>query len=258
MIMPTKLLLRMPFLVLAGVSLVLLSIPALGLSFSDTFMGMLKVRGDVIGIVFQRELIEAAIRKALAPFAIDFHPAPYWHHAFVLLWLLQGSWVRNMSSGQEWGHFLFIIIWGGLTALVAGAATGTVPLNSWAMIMWPAAGVLAFFAGDLARDAVRGRGSWRSSLSLVGAAGEAAVAAVAAYLGYAFTKPMTSFFGLDVSSPGLLALAGVVGFLGLVMLAGGLSYETRDGDPRFTSMGLDIVGAFGIAAALAIGGQYLL
>lgn len=256
MIMSTKLLLRMPFLVLAGISLVLLSIPALGVSFSDTFMGTLKVLGDVIGIVFQRELIEAAIRKALAPFAIDFHPEPYWHHAFVLLWLFNGSWARNRGRGlRGWGEFLFMIIWGGLTALVAGALTGTVPLNSEAMIIWPLAGLSAFVAGSFLRNAVAGLFTWWWPLILTG------LSALLSYLAYTNAKTMTPIFGLDVPSPGLLSSASMIGASGLFIFLAGLFFTARYDYPidnDLARLGLDIVGAFFIAFVLAIAGQYLL
>jgi hypothetical protein len=216
---------------------------------------MLRYAGDLVSGVLQLDLIEAAIRKALAPFGIDFHPAPYWHHAFVLLWLLNGSMARNLSGGVGWGDFLFMIIWGGLTALVAGAATGTVPLNTVAMMWWPFAGFAAFMAGLVAWVAVHDRSySWQLLVFPAGAASFA-------YLGFVSNQPLTSAFGPAVPSPGLLILAGFVGVMGLISFLVGLFViahfdDTIDND--LTSMGLDIVGAFGLAAALAIAGQYLL
>jgi hypothetical protein len=241
--------LRVAGILLGGISLVLLSRPAFGIQFADAFEAILDVLSDGLSRFFAplEYWVVVPVIEWLRSFNLNIpHPAPYWHHAFVLLWLLHGSIARNLPRGQGWGYFLFLIIWGGVTALVAGAMTGTVPLNSRAMFIWPGAGGMAFVGGLFAWYAVRGRSSWWQPL------GSAAAAAFLAYRGYAATEPLPSFFGLAVPSPGLLLLAGAVGLMGLTFFLLGLYFAARGrAHNPFNSMGLDIVGAFGIAITIA-------
>lgn len=253
--MPTKLLWKLPGVILAALSLVLLSIPALGLQFSVTFMDMLRYAGDLISGVLQLNLIEAAIRKALAPFAIDFHPAPYWHHAFVLLWLLHGSMARAFLTISVSSRTLLLFIWAGITALVAGALSGMVPLNSIATVSWPLAGLCAFMFGMFTSMSDGSKDTYFGAAFCV-----FGVLSLTAF-GYMIEEPMPQVWGLAVPSPGLLLVAGMVAFIGVFGCLVGLYFAASEGvafDDGFISMGLDIVGAFGFAAAFAIAGQYLL
>jgi hypothetical protein len=243
--------LRVAGILLGGISLVLLSRPAFGIQFAAAFEAILDVLGDSLSRFFAplEYWVVVPVIEWLRSFNLKIpHPAPYWHHAFVLLWLLHGSMARNWSRGKGWGNFLFLIIWGGLTALVAGTMTGTVPLNSRAIFAWPLAGFVAFLAGDAARNAVLSRGPWWQPLTF------AAAAALFAYQGFDATKPMTAIFGLDGPSPGLLVLAVFVGVGGLVFLLFGLN-DAASGrapiDNPVTSIGLDIIGSFGVAITIA-------
>jgi hypothetical protein len=246
--------LRVAGILLGGLSLVLLSRPAFGIQFAAAFEAILDVLSDNLSRFFAplEYWVVVPVIEWLRSFNLNIpHPAPYWHHAFVLLWLWNGTWARNWSRGRGWGTFLFVIIWGGLTALVAGAATGTVPLNSWAMFAWPAAGCMAFMAGDAAWDAARGHSSWWTPLLF------AALVALFAYMGFEATKPIIAPFGLEIPSPGLLGLAGVVGCLGVLgliigpFIAEGGTFGERMKNSISIQLGLDIVCAFGIAITVA-------
>jgi hypothetical protein len=81
-----------------------------------------------------------------------------------------------------------------------------------------------------------------------------AVVGLLAYWGYNDTGQVASLFGRSNLVSGLLFLAGIVGLVGLAFLLLGLLVATGDCDPienDRTSLGLDIVGAFGIAIAIA-------
>lgn len=258
--MPTKLLWKLPGVILAAISLVMLMTPALGIQFKPWFVEFLKELEDwEVTLFFQfiTPHVVAAIDCLNATFGWHLKLADWWHHSFVLLWLLFGTVARNVwSDGSVWSFFLFVLLWGGLSALVAGAMTGTVPLNSAAMFMWPGASFALFMAADAAWDATRGRRSWWTPL------GYAALASYFAYKGYADTKPLTALFGFSVNvpSPGLLVMACFVGAAGLGFFLLGLFAAAREGDRidnPGTGMGFDILGAFGFAAAFAIAGLYL-
>jgi hypothetical protein len=256
--MPTKLLWKLPGVLLAAFSLVMLMTPALGIQFKPWFVEFLKELEDwevTLFLQFITPHVLAAIDYLNASFDWHLKLAEWWHHAFVLLWLLHSSIARNMSRGEGWGVFLFMISWGGLTALVAGGATGTVPLNSVAMVLWPFAGGVALFAGLLAWLAALGRTPLWMPLML------AASATFFSYLGYAETNPITSFFfGFEVPSPGLLAFASLVVAYGIVYLMFGITVAARHFksiDNPTTSVGLDIIETYGFAAAFAITGLYL-
>lgn len=256
--MPTKLLVRLPGVTLAAISLLLLSVPAFGLHFKDTFMVALSYMGDLISGVLQLDLIEAAIRKALAPYDIDFHPAKYWHHSFVLLWLAHSSVARNVRWG--WSGFLFLMFTGGVTALVAGVATGLAPLDSVALFAWPLAGFATFLASYLAWYSPSMKPSKAPIPLLI-------FSLIAAYVGYAYTTPLPQIIGLNVPSPGLAGLAilvfifGVFSVLfGIWVLSGviGAPFSKLVVDDPYILNGLDILGTLGLAAALAIAAHYLL
>lgn len=255
--MPTKLLWRLPGVLLAAISLVMLMTPAFGIQFKPWFVEFLKELEDwEVTLFFQfiTPHVEAVIDYLNTTFDWHLKVADWWHHAFVLLWLLHGSWARNLSRGQGWGYLLCLLIWGGVTALVAGVATGTAPLNSAALLLWPFAGFAAFATGNLSWEAVRVRAPRSPPLMY------AALATLLAYLGYAFTEPWTSLFETVVPSPGLLDLAGIIGITGLGFILIGLLRTERDSahiDNELTSLGFEIIGAFGLAATLAVAGQYL-
>lgn len=207
--------LRVLGILLGGVSLVLLSRPAFGLQFKVVFEGWLDVLGDSLSRFFAplEYHVVVPVIDWLRSFHLDIpHPAKYWHHAFVLLWLLHSSVARNFTRGLGWGPLLILMLWAGLTALVAGAMSGTMPLDSRAILYWPLAGVMAFGTGfGLLGVSLLGAPWWPSLLF-------AALAALLAYQGLADARPTTSIFGIAVASPGLLELAAVVGCMGACLL----------------------------------------
>lgn len=165
--------------------------------------------------------------------------ADHWRSIFTLMWLLQLTVARRWASG--FGAIGYAA-WAFLCAVATGVATGTAPLGSWAVGLWPTVGLLFFFGSiELVRD---GRGWWQILLA-------ALVAAGTVFYGFS-TSPAD--FGVLVPSLGLSYWIFAVGFFGLLFLASGLlsggSWRDRL-SATDTDAGLDIIGVMG--AALFIG-----
>lgn len=240
--------LRICGIILGTAALLRLATVGLGIEYKLYFQQFLEQLKGIIDLGFLVDPIEKFIVHPsldwLRSLGLTIPPLQeHWRSAFVLLWLLHGSIARN-SRGDGLVYFLFAIIWGGLTALAAGAMTGTVQLNSVAMIAWPLAGFVACMAGHFVWGVLHRDRPW---LPLLFAAGAVAVAIG----GHVATKQWPSLF--DVPSPGLLVLAGVVGAVGLLFCLMGLYAASRRRwalDNSFNSIGLDILGVMGLALAL--------
>jgi len=239
---------------LAAGELLLLAMSVFGVSFSVPFEDALKYLGGLIADVLQLELIEAAIRKLLASLAINLPKlGEHWHNVFVLIWLLLGSSARAFGR-QLTGIVmpLILIFWAALCALFVAIATGTVPLNSAAMLGWPLAGVVLFFSVLFLLDEpeLPSASKWLGVLLFV------PIAALAASI-----RPLplrSDAFGIELPSVGMLFWVLSVGAFGLFQLAGGLLAGREWHTSARIAIGFDIVGAYGIAIALAAAGRYLM
>jgi len=76
---------------------------------------------------------------------------PHWTYSFVLMWLLFGTLARTAWWEGNKITAIFLVLWGGLVAIVAGALSGTVALedatSNMVMAFWPIAGVVVFYLG---------------------------------------------------------------------------------------------------------------
>lgn len=254
---------RLLGIALAGVELVLLAMNAFGWHFSvPGFEEFMRWLGDQFSSFFAP--VEVMIRDILARF--DFHLpklAPHWHHVFVLLWLLMGSFARMFASARavdaqvlsgRWLRKLLAVdvptlLWAGICALLTAVMAGTQPLASLSVAAWPVAGFFLFCTVLIApRDIAKG--DW---LFVPSALGMTALLAVAAYINPTGAEKIFGFVGENAA---LLGLVGIVGSVGaLVLLLGLLTNDGKTWRERltnsFTAMGLDIIGAYAIAFALA-------
>lgn len=261
---------------LAAVQLVLLSMNALGFEYSVPFEDFMTWLGDRIASALQLDAIEAMIRDWLARFAIALPElGKHWHHVFVLLWLLLGSASRFRANNDAepapllslaWfrnAGFAFVLLaWAAICALLIAVATGTVPLSSIAVLLWPLAGLGVFLAGlSLLGALTLTKAPWLLPLAL----GNTAVIIALTYL---FPKPMMGpqppqlVFAIVSNGPGLLSLVIIVGLWGLMFVGFGLlerkTWRERLINPT-TAIGLDIISAYAIAFALAaVFGKYTL
>lgn len=253
--------LRSTGVVLGAVSLMLLSVPALGLQFSGVFQSVIDDLASAFDRIF-RPLEVLLIQPVIDwLFFVDLHLQKHWHYVFVLLWLFNGTYARNIPKHHSWQLRAILIFWSGFTALIAAASTGVMPLDSWAVLCWPLGGIVAFLAG------VNVSGYWalpqRESETMLYVAGPRtlmgfATVALLAYVGS--NEPMTAPFDLEVPSYGLLLLALAVALFGLVTLLLALVIVPRLvgeqplplGTDPLSGMGLDILATFGFAIFFAL------
>lgn len=253
---------------LAAIELVLLSINAFGIRYSIGFESVVDYLGDWIAAALQLELVEAALRKLLALIEIDLPIlGNHWQQMFVLLWLFQGSQVRALLSfGMTRVGGISLYAWAGVTALATSILIGTVPKDSGAIQFWLFAGFTLFVCGVSFHDhlSLPDKHPWWIMPASFG------IVALCIFLGYlarATQVTKDSVLGIASQSPGILTAVFVVGAFGLMLLLFGATLpnwaETNEAETRrrrraagFAS-GSDIIGAYGIAIALALAGAYL-
>lgn len=212
-------------------------------TYTKVFQAWLDQLRDFLDLGFiLKPLTQAVILPALdfiRSFGITI-PAlqDHWQQVFVLTWLLSAAWARNLSYGVPTPVALLAAF---LCTLPFCVATGTMPVGSLAVGLWPMAGLFAFTA-----ILPLLRGNWRAALL------SAAFAAAFAAAGY-FSN--TTGEGTGV----LVWLAVAVGAVGLYFLVWGLRRAEGTLWQRlqhpFAAIGLDItaamLGAFGLATAFA-------
>jgi hypothetical protein len=260
-------------ILLGAISLVMLMTPALGVQFKPWFVDFLTELESwevTLFIQFITPAVVAVIDYLNVTFDWHLKIADWWHHFFVLLWLLHSSMARYVRSGEGFAFSIPLLIWGCVTALVASAVTGTVPLNDPAIMFWPFAGTLLFsFAIGLSLNFRPPLASDIPSLEIgAGVLGLISIACAYSFWAFDSHNPMTTaWFGIQANSPGLVELAGFIAAGGSICFLLGLTPPITDYDPDgggtmsvnnpLTNLGLDIVGAFGVAAFFAIIGLYL-
>jgi len=99
---------------------------------------------DIALVVFD-PAIKALFAKFREWFAIDLQLLPHWKHVFVLMWLYFGSHARSFKDRPR--VQLSLLLWGGVLAILVGAAVGTVALDNLALTGWPILGVIIFDLG---------------------------------------------------------------------------------------------------------------
>jgi hypothetical protein len=255
---------------------VLLSRPAFGIQFNDALQNVFDVLQRQTEEIFRPlELSIAWLAHSLGIGPIKLQP--WWHHTFVLSWLVFGAITRNpVKDGRprQVGTHVLLLMWTFLAAATASIATGTQQLNSPALFWWPVASFFMVLAGELvinppptprvglpelSEDLVR----WIYRVSLAfPIVASTAIAVLCIYFGFV-SSPINWFtdLGLEVASPGLaalvilsLALATSLFILGNII--GMLTSNPLFPEFRASANGvfLDIVGAFGLATTLtAIG-----
>lgn len=255
-------------IVLAAVHIVLLSMTAFGFEYSVPFEDFITWLGDRIASALQLDAIEAMIRDLLAGFAIVLPElGKHWHHVFVLMWLLMGSMARMWIDfdaveaplfSRAWfrkaAYALAVLALAAVCALGTAVACGTVPLNSTGVAGWPLVGFWLYLAVLHYSAAYMYLPRWFWVVTSLSVAAAIAMGAIA--------MPMPSLFGIDSPSPALLFVVGSVGWTGVgwgfLGLFWGSTWRERLSNPR-TAFGVDVLGAYGIAFALAaIFGKYTL
>ena len=255
---------RLLGIALGGVSLTLLALKGFGLHFGRFFMSWVEALDDDMHKFFhplEVWLIQPVLDYVHTTFDIELHVQPYWHHAFVLLWLLFGATARALTPFGGWGYWSFMWVWGFIVALGAGAVTGAVPLDGLAIFAWPYAGFFLWVAGLRTWDTIfEGRkGLWVHVLGLL--------AVFALFVDVAtenFYARWPFSFARTLPSPGLAALASFIFIFALIVLIAGMIWQREsDGDTRwqkffnspFSSTGFDILCVFGVAAFFAMAGM---
>lgn len=122
-------------------------------ALGDFLIAVLEYYEGEVGRLFA--LLEPLINRQLSHlrewFGWNLQLYPHWKHAFILLWLYFGACARGYWQTGKAGSAAFVALWGGLVALVAGAASGTVALGnargSMFIALWPIAGVIVFELG---------------------------------------------------------------------------------------------------------------
>ncbi len=174
---------------------------------------------------------------------------------------------RASPSDVGWSGFLFRFIWAGMCALIAGVMAGTLPLESPQIVLWPVAGIFAYFTGVSIADAtlrVPGDGGRLDLLGiehllmlvLTGVSILVAVGMIPISLGVVMP---------ELVAPGLVFLAALIGIIGVGFLMGGLIANDGSGEgflqKWLTSpgarIGLDILSVLGGAATIVYIAQLL-
>ncbi|MFN9780103.1 MAG: hypothetical protein ACK55V_09365 [Alphaproteobacteria bacterium] len=217
-------------------------------TYTKVFQAWLDQLRDYLDLGFILKPLKQAVILPALDFIRSFDiPIPplqdHWQQVFVLTWLLSAAMARHLSSfGVSTSVSTPVaLLTGFLCTLPFCIATGTVPVGSWAVLFWPAAGFIAFGA---VLALLRGDGR----RVLQGTALAAALAAAGFFFG-------TTGEGMWA----LLVLAAIVGYFGLGFLFLGL----RDAEGNIwqrlqhpsAAVGLDVtaamLGAFGLATVFA-------
>jgi hypothetical protein len=213
------------------------------ITYTQVFQAWMDQLRDILELGFiLKPLTQAVILPALDFIrSLDIHIPDlqdHWQQVFVLTWLLATAQVRNNSNNVLRTLLLLLLVF--LATLPFCVAAGTMPVGSLAVAVWPIAGIAAYAAIDTVVD-------WKAPDILA-----AAIAVGFVALGY--------FVGTNSEGPwALLALAGIVGVLGLGFLAGGMlaaegTFWQRLKD-QTAAIGVDItaamLGAFGLATTFA-------
>lgn len=143
--------------ILAGViSLLILAWRGFDLSLSPALHDVLAVYENEMQRFFS--LFEPAITASLVAVRAltgwEFHLQPHWKHVFVLLWLYFGAYARTAWVTGARGAAVYYGVVGGVIALIAGVAAGTVSLgdatSNMGVAAFPIAGMIVF---ELAQNA---------------------------------------------------------------------------------------------------------
>ena len=214
-------------------------------------------------------VMEAMIRDLLAKFGVSLPKlGEHWHHVFVLMWLLMGTSARmigmiatrgssDVALGWPWLRKRIVVdaamlLAAGACALVTGITVGTQSVDSPAVLWWPLAGFALF--GAFVPNRYAGEKNWSVFTYVAIAAAFFAVGVMTMMI----TSHMKPLFG--VGSFGLVFWVCAIGLLGLVQ--GVLGLSSGKGRQRLmnpgTAFGMDVIGAYAIAFALAwLFGGYL-
>ncbi|MEQ1754693.1 MAG: hypothetical protein ABL973_11230 [Micropepsaceae bacterium] len=163
----TWLALRMIAILLGVAAAVGLAQSSLGFRFPEEFLPLLERVDDLIGVftwpfgIFLERVVRYLQEQG---FAFELHD--HWHGVFVLLWLFNGSFSRNLNTPPNFRiaaadmrdllGFAPAWIWAAVTAFLGSAFAGTVPLQHPAVLLWPIAAFFLFRAGDNLMIASRG------------------------------------------------------------------------------------------------------
>lgn len=238
----------------AAIALLLMAMKSFGLHFNAPgFEEFLRWLGDGLSSLFAP--LEVIIRDFLLMFDLRLPKlGEYWHHVFVLLWLLFGSVAKNAANAsaddvpplsKSWlrGFLIFevpILLWAFTSALVTAVAVGSWQNPAAAILFGPIAGIMLFGAGVAVLEFWWGG----AMLSLLGSAGFS-------YLGYTIAATSKSSSGIGFTLSFWVILIGMAAISSIAEgLLKGKTWRERLLNP-LTGSGLDILAAYSIAFALA-------
>ena len=185
----------------------------------------------------------------------DLQLYPHWKHAFLLMWLFFGASAQATWKVGYRGTAIFAFVWGGAVALVMGIMSGTVPLDSEALVLWPILGFTLFGLGNAAWTAVFERSASSSWLEHFWIRGVTAYAVVGllAVIGLLDVGARSLFPELHtLPSPGLALLTALIVVLALFLLAAGVlrRLSGSDGNSRVGLRNFDIEIALSMLAVI--------
>jgi hypothetical protein len=249
--------------ILSGIlSLTLLAWKGLHFSFGPFLQSVLVTSAGLASNL--SALVEPAIDRQL----VGLSPSaswvpnlyPHWKYAFILMWLLFGTLARTAWWEGNKVTSVFLTLWGGLVAFVAGALAGTVALedstSNMAMAFWPIVGVVVFYLGyDAWFAALFGDkdGSWLANFG-EGASWVLSRFALPGILVLVIgTQADKIPYIQTLANPGLALLAGLILVTALRFLWNGSMHLYRGSETRWqqfledgdTHTGIDILTVFG-------------
>lgn len=221
----------------------------------------------ILGNPAIQEALEAFLRAVQSwlnaiGFKVDLVLQPHWKHAFVLLSLAFTGYAhafKDFGAQPVTSGFLYVNAF--VSALLGGMLAGTVHLGHTGVLLWPLAAFLLFRGlKTLWRIVVIARGSKaRIIAGLIAAVWMGSVVAIGAF---GLRLKDTNVMGTGSPSPGLIAIAAAVAFVGLWGIIFGFGVrDMRPAQPATDAqswfanpgrrMGLRILATLGAAAAVA-------
>jgi hypothetical protein len=256
--------LRLAAIALGIVSATIMAQRGFEISFDEDFLGFLDWVGGIVSVPLAP--LGALIVRLLHSLGVEIELQEHWKYAFVLMWLLFGSFARANAAAELPGLAAFVFVWGGFCALLSGVLAGTVPLSDPGVFWWPLACLGLFTVGPPAWVATIDRtqgGAWLGDFRI-------SLASLLWPMGVFILLPtvavlmLFSFFE-TTTAQGLASLTAWIGLMGLFFLIAGAFDRKGEGDTWWqkwlgspvTRIGLDVLAVLGGAAFLTYAAHVL-